>query len=123
MFGGKMSLEKNVKEIVNTTLGAYVGVRETVTGTQQQAVDFVTDAQDNLKKALSDLQLKGQTDNSEIVVKVRETVKDLLKQVSEYQTKVSESVEEGYAKVRVELAKLNINLPALGDLKPKSKAV
>lgn len=118
-----MSLEKNVKEIVNTTLGAYVGVRETVTGTQQQAVDFVTDAQDNLKKALSDLQLKGQTDNSEIVVKVRETVKDLLKQVSEYQTKVSESVEEGYAKVRVELAKLNINLPALGDLKPKSKAV
>ncbi|MFO1524843.1 MAG: hypothetical protein U1F16_02585 [Turneriella sp.] len=117
-----MSLEKNVKEIVNTTLGAYVGVRETVADKQKQAAEFVTETQDNLKKALSDLQLKGQTDNSEVVVKVRDTVKDLLKQISEYQSKIGESIDDTYAKVRVELARYNINLPALDDLKPKAKA-
>ena len=117
-----MALEKNVKELVNTGLGAYAGVRDSLADGQKGAVEFVTETQENLKKALSDLQLKGQTDKDEFVVSVREAVKDLLKTVSEYQAKVGEVVDENYAKVRVQLAKLNINLPALGEIAPKSKA-
>lgn len=117
-----MTLEKNVKELVNTGLGAYVGVRETLADSQQQTVEFVNETRDNLKKALSDLQLKGQTDTDEVVVTVREKVKDLLKTVSEYQTKASEVIDENYAKLRVELAKFNINLPALSEIAPKAKA-
>lgn len=115
-----MALEKNVKELVNTGLGAYAGVRDSIADGQKGAVDFVTETQENLKKALSDLQLKGQTDKDEFVVSVREAVKDLLKTVSEYQAKIGEVVDENYAKVRVQLAKLNINLPALGEIAPKA---
>jgi adenylyl- and sulfurtransferase ThiI len=120
-LGGTMALEKNVKELINTGLGAYVGVRDSLAGGQKSAAEFVEETRENLKKTLSDLQLKGQTDNDEIVVKVRDAVKDLLKTVSEYQGKIGEAVDENYAKLRVELAKFNVNLPALADLKP-SKA-
>lgn len=109
-----MALEKNVKELVNTGLGAYVGVRDSLADGQKGAAEFVTETRENLKKALSDLQLKGQTDTDELVVSVRDAVKDLLKTVTEYQTKIGEAIDENYAKVRVQLQKLNIDLPALG---------
>jgi hypothetical protein len=115
-----MVLEKNVKELVNTGLGAYAGVRDSVADSQKGAVQFVTETRENLKKALSDLQLKGQTDKDELVVSVREAVKDLLKTVTEYQDKIGELIDENYAKVRVQLAKLNVNLPALGEIAPKA---
>lgn len=38
-----MALEKNVKELVNTGLGAYVGVRDSIADGQKGAVDFVTE--------------------------------------------------------------------------------
>lgn len=117
-----MALEKNVKELVNTGLGAYVGVRDSLVDGQKQTVEFVSETRENLKKALSDLQLKGQTDTDELVVTVREKVKELLKTVSEYQAKASEVIDENYAKLRVELAKFNVNLPALSEIAPKAKA-
>jgi hypothetical protein len=117
-----MALEKNVKELVNTGLGAYAGVRDSLADGQKGAVAFVEETRENLKKALSDLQLKGQTDKDEVVVAIREKVKDLLKTATEYQEKFAELIDENYAKLRVELAKINVNLPALSEIAPAKAA-
>ena len=111
------NIEKTVKDIVNTGLGAINALKANFEESKQKAVDFLNSKQDEFKKFFDELELKGQTDQSEMSVEVREKVKEIFKTIYEYQNKLNEMAEENFAKLRLELSKHNITLPELDELK------
>ncbi len=109
-------MEKEVKDAVNTGLGAITLATENFEELRQNTIDFVDAKQAEIEKFFDELQLKGQTDKSEFSVEVREKVKEGFKALSEYELKAKELFDEYYARLRVELGKYDIDLPEFSDI-------
>ena len=56
-------------------------------------------------------------DKSEFSVSVRNKVKEVFKAISDLQTKIEEITDENMAKLKLELAKYNITVPELSEIK------
>ena len=113
------NIEKNVKEIVNTGLGAIGDLEASLNDGKSKAQAKIEETQNQVKKYFDTLQLKGATDDSELAVKVRGQVKELFETLDNAIKNVDEFTNTNYAKLKLELGKYDISLPEYKEVSEK----
>ena len=116
------TVENNVKQIVNTGLGAIGELSASINENKGKAQAKIEETQSQVKKYFDTLQLKGATDDGELSIKVRGQVKELFETLDNTVKNIDEFTTTSYAKLKLELAKYDISLPEYKEVSEKIDA-